>query len=104
MYFCSLVSTVSAQSDEPRANHLDRHHYIPSSRFSFDSFENSEKVGSMTDEPESLSDMNSPIYLNQSDNIYIVAKYGQTVSLPCNIFRQKNPDYANVRQTYFNKT
>lgn len=44
--------------------------------------------------------INSPhesIYINQSNNIFILAKYGQTVSLPCVIYRQsKNPDVMNV--------
>ena len=36
------------------------------------------------------------IFLNQSNNIYILAKYGQTVSLPCIIYRQNNQDLTNV--------
>ncbi len=37
-----------------------------------------------------------PIYINQSNNMYILAKFGQTISLPCMIVRQKNPDLVNV--------
>lgn len=36
------------------------------------------------------------IFINQSNNVYIMAKYGQTVSLPCVIHRQKQQDLANV--------
>jgi hypothetical protein len=38
----------------------------------------------------------TPIRIDQSDNIYILAKYGQTVSLPCVIVRQNSPDLMNV--------
>jgi hypothetical protein len=36
------------------------------------------------------------IFINQTDNIYILAKYGQTVMLPCIIYKQKNQDLTNV--------
>jgi hypothetical protein len=36
------------------------------------------------------------IFINQSNNVYIMAKYGQTVSLPCVIHRQQQQDLANV--------
>ena len=45
---------------------------------------------------EPLNDLNEEIYINQSNNIYILAKYGQTISLPCNIVRQKHQDFSNV--------
>jgi hypothetical protein len=38
------------------------------------------------------------IFINQSNNVYILAKYGQTVSLPCVVFSQKNKDFSNVSQ------
>lgn len=41
-------------------------------------------------------DPNQQIFINQSNNIYILAKYGQTVSLPCIIYRQRNQDLSNV--------
>lgn len=36
------------------------------------------------------------IYINQSNNLHIVAKYGQTVSLPCIIYKLKNQDLSQV--------
>lgn len=39
---------------------------------------------------------NQQIFINQSNNIYIIAKYGQTVSLPCVIYKEKNQDLSNV--------
>jgi hypothetical protein len=39
---------------------------------------------------------NQQIFINQSNNIYILAKYGQTVSLPCIIYKERNQDLSNV--------
>ena len=39
-----------------------------------------------------------PIYMNQSNNIHIVAKYGTTVNLPCIIYKLKNQDLSQVSQ------
>jgi hypothetical protein len=39
---------------------------------------------------------NEQIYINQPNSMYIVAKYGQTISLPCIINRVKNQDLVNV--------
>ena len=39
---------------------------------------------------------NQQIFINQSNNIHILAKYGQTVSLPCIIYKQKHLDLSNV--------
>lgn len=36
------------------------------------------------------------IFINQSNNIHILAKYGQTVSLPCIIYKQKHHDLSNI--------
>ena len=36
------------------------------------------------------------IYMNQSNNIHIVAKYGTTVNLPCIIYKLKNQDLSQV--------
>ena len=36
------------------------------------------------------------IFINQSNNIHIVAKYGQTVNLPCVIYKLKNQDLSQV--------
>ncbi len=41
-----------------------------------------------------------PIYMNQSNNIHIVAKYGTTVNLPCIIYKLKNQDLSQVSQFY----
>ena len=41
------------------------------------------------------------IFLNQSNNIFILAKHGQTVSLPCIIYRQNNQDLNNVQLAMF---
>ena len=48
-------------------------------------------------EPTTSTDEQHHIFLNQSNNIYILAKYGQTVSLPCIIYRQVNQDLTNVK-------
>ena len=40
------------------------------------------------------------IFINQSNNIFILAKHGQTVSLPCIIFREKNHDLSNVSKNF----
>ena len=44
------------------------------------------------------------IFINQSNNIYILAKYGQTVSLPCIIYRQKNQDLNNIHAIWHKLT
>lgn len=36
------------------------------------------------------------IFINQSDSIFILAKYGQTVSLPCLVQRQQNQELSNI--------
>jgi DNA mismatch repair ATPase MutL len=36
------------------------------------------------------------IFINQSNNIYILAKYGQTVYLPCLVYKQNHFDLSNV--------
>jgi len=41
-------------------------------------------------------EQNQPIFINQSNNIYILAKYGQTINLPCMIYRLKSQDSSNV--------
>jgi hypothetical protein len=46
--------------------------------------------------------LNNPqIFINQSDSIFILAKYGQTVSLPCVIQRQENQELSNVKFRLF---
>ena len=40
------------------------------------------------------------IFINQSNNIHIVAKYGQTVNLPCVIYKLKNQDLSQVKKFY----
>lgn len=77
--------TISSQ--QPVVNHLrkveedDENAILPSSSGSTTSF----------NEQQSQS-----IFINQSNNMYILAKYGQTINLPCIIYRLRNPDLVNV--------
>lgn len=45
---------------------------------------------------EHSDDFNRQIFINQSNNIHILAKHGQTVNLPCLVFKQKHHDLSNV--------
>lgn len=45
---------------------------------------------------ETIDDINQQIFINQSNNIHILAKHGQTVNLPCLVFKQKHHDLSNV--------
>ena len=38
----------------------------------------------------------TPIFINQPNTVYILAKYGQTVNLPCIIYRQNTQDLTSV--------
>lgn len=40
------------------------------------------------------------IFINQSNNIHIVAKYGQTVNLPCVIYKLKNQDLSQIHAVW----
>lgn len=47
-----------------------------------------------------LSDSQKPqVFINQSDTLFILAKFGQTVSLPCIVIRQKTQEAQNVNIT-----
>ncbi len=64
--------------------------------------ETSYRINNQYDDVNSDKSSNSikndvQIFINQSNNVYIMAKYGQTVSLPCVIHRQQQQDLANVR-------
>jgi hypothetical protein len=42
-------------------------------------------------------DQSQQIFINQTNNLFILAKYGQTVNLPCVIYKEKNQDLTNVK-------
>lgn len=50
---------------------------------------------------EKLDENNMQIFINQSNNVYVMAKYGQTVSLPCVIFRQRLQDLINIHAIWY---
>lgn len=58
-----------------------------------------------TNEPTTTNaDEQHQIFLNQSNNVFILAKYGQTVSLPCIIYRQLNQDLTNIHAIWHKLT
>lgn len=66
------------------STHNEENHY---------SFRKHNRRQNIDDQPH---EQQMQIFLNQSNNIFILAKYGQTVSLPCIIYRQNNQDLSNV--------
>jgi hypothetical protein len=78
------VSTTTTVS--PNDHHRNMHHKVK--QHSHDQTE------TLTQEQQ--EQLTQPIFINQSNNMYILAKYGQTINLPCVIVRLRNPDLANV--------
>lgn len=72
-----IDSTTSLNVNRNFIHHIVRHH-------------------SQSKDHETTDDINQQIFINQSNNIHILAKHGQTVNLPCLVFKQKHHDLSNV--------
>ena len=95
-----LLPTASPSSLSNSEQHLSlsqsnyNHHFQSHKNKHSENYENRLEQSSLA--TAIVTEQFQPIFINQSNNMYILAKFGQTINLPCIIYRHKNPDLINV--------
>ena len=94
--FIHLVPGQRGSAELPgyKQQHFQYHQYDKYVENDFNGVANSQEPSNMGESLEVKRE--SQIFINQPNSVHLMAKYGQTVILPCVIYRQNIPDLINV--------